>query len=116
MRGIIFDAGGVLVTLDGAPGLSRLLGEPLSVDDFHRRWLVCPSVVLHETGRMSAEQFAENIVIELGLKVSPSAFLADFATWFGGVIPEALQLVERIPNRYKVAILSNMSALHWRMV
>lgn len=115
-RGIIFDAGGVLVVLDGAPGLARLLGVPLSVDDFHRRWLECPSVLLHETGKMSANTFAEHIVGELGLNVSPSQFLADFAAWFGGVIPDALRLVERIPERYQIAVLSNMSALHWRMV
>lgn len=83
--GIIFDAGGVLVALGGAPGLSKLLGIPISVDKFHSRWLACPSVVLHETGRVSADQFAENIVTELGLTVSPSDFLADFETWFGGV-------------------------------
>jgi putative hydrolase of the HAD superfamily len=115
VQGIILDAGGVLVALDGAPGLSRLLGTSLSVDDFHRRWLACPSVLLHETGRMSAERFAEQIVAELGLTISPSEFLADFAGWFGGVIPGVSQLVERIPGQYRVAILSNMSAFHWRM-
>ena len=104
------------MALDGAPGLSRLLGIELSVDEFHRRWLACPSVLLHETGRMAAEQFAENVVSELGLKVSPAEFLDDFAAWFNGAIPDALRLVERIPSRYQVAILSNMSALHWRMV
>jgi glucose-1-phosphatase len=115
VSGVIFDAGGVLVALDGAPSLSRLLGLELSVDTFQKRWLGCPSVVLHETGRMSLHQFGENIVTELDLHISASEFLAEFATWFSGAIPGASEIVDRVPSQYRVSILSNMSAFHWRM-
>jgi putative hydrolase of the HAD superfamily len=114
--GVLFDVGGVLVALDGVPSLAGLLGVEPHHDDLHRRWMSCASVRLHETGKISAETFAADVVAELGLSLSPQAFLVDFAGWLTGPLPGAFELVARIPNRYRVGILSNMSALHWRRI
>jgi HAD superfamily hydrolase (TIGR01509 family) len=113
---VLFDVGGVLVALDGVPSLARLLGIEPSHDDLHRRWMSCPSVRLHETGKISADQFAVDVIGELGLALSPEAFLLEFNGWLTGPLPGAFELVARIPKGYKVGILSNMSALHWNRI
>jgi hypothetical protein len=71
VAGVLFDIGGVLVALDGIPALSRLLGLGESREEIHRRWLACRSVVLHETGRMTADEFAQGIVADLAIDPSP---------------------------------------------
>jgi putative hydrolase of the HAD superfamily len=70
-------------------------------------------VVRHETGQITADQFAIEVVQDLGLSLSPEAFLAEFAGWLTVPLPGAFELVARIPNAYQVAALSNVSAFHW---
>lgn len=116
ISGVLFDVGGVLVGLDGVPSLARLLQiEPLH-DELHRRWLACPSVVRHETGQTSADQFAIEVVQDLGLSLSPEAFLIEFAGWLTTPLQGAFELVDRIPRDYHVAALSNMSAFQWTRI
>lgn len=93
-----------------------MLRPEMSHDEMHERWLACPSMVRHETGQISLDEFTAAIVGELGLAMSAAAFLDEFTGWLKGPIPEAFDLVERIPLNYRVAILSNMSALHWKKV
>jgi putative hydrolase of the HAD superfamily len=116
ISGILFDIGGVLVALDGVPYLTRALQLEESHDEMHRRWLACPSVVAHETGRMSAEEFAAALVDDLNLPVAPDEFLLEFGAWLQGPHPGAFELVDGIPGQYRVAALSNMSAFHWTRI
>ncbi len=116
VAGVLFDIGGVLVALDGIPALTRLLGLAESREDIHRRWLACPSVVLHETGRMTADEFAQSVVADLAIALGPEAFLAEFDGWLTGPHPGAFELVKEIPTRYRVAALSNMSTTHWHRI
>ena len=116
ISGILFDVGGVLVGLDGVPSLARLLQIEPRHDEIHRRWIACPSVVRHETGKISADQFAIEVVQDLGLSISPEAFLAEFAGWTTAPLPGAFELVQRIPSGYRVAALSNMSAFAWTRI
>jgi FMN phosphatase YigB (HAD superfamily) len=116
VSGVLFDVGGVLVALDGMPFLAKLLRNEVAPEEIHHRWMTCPSVVLHETGRISAEEFAERVVEDLRLGTSPDAFLLEFGNWLGARSSETCALVERIPATYRVAVLSNMSAFHWNKV
>ena len=44
------------------------------------------------------------------------AFVLEFASWLTGPLAGAFDLVTRIPKRYRVGVLSNMSAFHWRRI
>jgi putative hydrolase of the HAD superfamily len=81
VSGVLFDIGGVLVALDGVPSLARLLQIEASHEEIHKLWATCPSVVLHETGRISAQESAERVVADLELPASPDAFLLEFTNW-----------------------------------
>jgi FMN phosphatase YigB (HAD superfamily) len=113
---VLFDVGGVLVALDGMPSLARLIGGSTSPGALHQRWMESRSVRLHETGRISAEEFAAGVVSDLDLQISPEAFLDGFAAWLQGPHPGAFELVACIPRKYRVAALSNVSAFHWALI
>jgi putative hydrolase of the HAD superfamily len=112
IKGVLFDIGGVLVALDGMPSLATWLGIDAR-DVLHARWMACPSVVAHETGKIDAATFASGVVADLQLPVTADVFLADFRRWPQGLLPGARELLDDIPRTYRVAALSNTSAAHW---
>jgi putative hydrolase of the HAD superfamily len=79
-------------------------------------WLASPSVRAFETGRITAEVFADQLIEEMGLPVNRDQLLTEFSRWPVRLLPGALDLVGRIPRRYTRATLSNTNALHWPRV
>jgi len=110
---VLFDIGGVLVALDGIPSLAAFLGVEPHHEPLHAMWMASPSVVAHETGKIGATEFAAGVVVDLGLPVTADVFLRDFRNWPKRVLPGALELLDEIPRTYRVAVLSNTSAVHW---
>jgi len=113
---VLFDVGGVLVELRGMETLRGWLGEAVTVDELWVRWLRSNSVRKFETGLMEADEFAVALTREFGLKIRPATFLDSFAGWPLGPYPGTLEMLARIPDRYRRALLSNSNALHWPRV
>ena len=116
IAGILFDVNGLLVALDGVPSVAKLLCVQPEYDALHAMWLASPSVVAHETGKIDAASFAVGVVDDLRLPVSPVDFLQDFCSWPTGLMPGALELLDDIPKNYRLAALSNTSAVHWEKI
>jgi putative hydrolase of the HAD superfamily len=116
IAGVLLDIGGVLAALDGVPSLAALLGVRAEHEALHAIWMTSPAVVAHETGRIGPTEFAVGVVSDLELSVTPEWFLEDFIGWLRGPLLGASELLNDIPPRYRVAALSNMSAVHWNAI
>ena len=110
---ILFDVGGVLVELGGVEALLGWMGPTATAEDLWPLWLRSPSVRAFETGRIEPMAFAVGILEELGLDIPPEQFIDSFAAWPTQPYPGVLELIGRIPPRYRRALLSNSNILHW---
>jgi HAD superfamily hydrolase (TIGR01509 family) len=110
---IVFDLGGVLVELDGQPIKNSWLQKDQSFDESWRLWLTSPLVQDFDRGKISPRVFAESLVEELHLNVSPAEFLDWITLWPKDFYPESLLLLKNLSKNYQLSIFSNITSLHW---
>ena len=116
IKAVLFDFGGVLAELRAEAHLLPLIGHRLSREEMWACWGRSPAVRAHETGRISAAQFSEQIVTELKLDVAPVEFLAGFRDWIVGPFAETHDLIRDVAVRHTTALVTNTSALHWPVI
>lgn len=110
---LLFDLGGVLIRNAAFDRLNALLPAPMELEALKTRLLKSPSYRAFELGNTPPESFAEALVAELGLRCTPSDFLAEFEAWPQGFYPGAIELLAKLRMKYKLACLSNSNVLHW---
>jgi glucose-1-phosphatase len=116
IRVLLFDVGGVLVELGGVEVILAWLGNRITAEELWRRWLQSEVVRGFETGQIDAPTFAAGVIAEFGLAVEPQQFLQSFVGWPTGLYPGTLEMLARIPRRYRRVLLSNSNPLHWPRV
>jgi len=112
-RVLVFDLGGVLVVNDVFEELQKLVVGDIFVDALRTSWLRSAAVRAFELGICSPEKFAESIVEEFELAVTPSRFLSAFANWPKGLHPGADFLLADLRKRFLIGCLSNSNEIHW---
>src|SRR5262245_29478780 len=110
IRAVVFDLADVLFDFAGPESLARLSNGRISRAEFDRLW-TSPLADAFYRGACTPDDFAVGTVAQLGLAITPDDFLEDFAAWFRGPLPGALELVERVRADVVVACLSNTNPL-----
>lgn len=108
---VLFDLGGVLVELTGMDVLTTWTG--LDKSEMWKRWLTSDAVRDFEAGRNPPAQFAENVVAEFKLPVSPKEFLTNFRAWPSGLYQGVEALLLRCKQDFRLGCLSNTNEIHW---
>jgi putative hydrolase of the HAD superfamily len=109
---VLFDLGGVLIDFGGVGPMGQLSGID-DEEEVWRRWLTCRWVRDFERGRCSPDEFAAGVIEDWGLPITPSAYLAEFASWIGDALPGAPELVAEVQQVVPVGCLSNSNEQHW---
>ncbi len=110
---LLFDLGGVLLENKVFSRLQQLLPGSDDARSLRSRWLISPSVRGIELGQISPHEFAAQFIEEWGLSLAPEEFILEFSSWPTGYYPGALELLERLRERYRIGCLSNSNAVHW---
>ena len=53
------------------------------------------------------------LLVEFELSISPTQFIAEFATWPKGLYPGTIELLQALAPHYTLACLTNTNMLHW---
>lgn len=116
VRVVLFDIGGVLIPSSGVPTMLAWMRNTVSTEELWRMWLSSHCVRAFETGRLSPEEFAEQVIADFGLPVQRDGFLEEMTRWSMTPFPGAIELIERIPAQYVRATLSNTNVIHWKYI
>jgi putative hydrolase of the HAD superfamily len=111
---LLFDLGGVLVDFSGPRDIAAFMRAPATPADILSRWATCPHTKEYQVGKISAEVWADRFVRDWDLDLAPDKFLAEFCSWSKGFFPGAKELLSTLRRRYRLAVLSNSNALHWK--
>ena len=114
IRIVLFDIGGVLVEPSGVATMLAWMRNSVSPEQLWRMWLTSSCVRAFETGRLSPEAFADQVIAEFGLPVPHDVFLGEMTHWSVTPFPGAVELVEQIPPQYVRATLCNTNVIHWK--
>ncbi|HMP42210.1 MAG TPA: HAD-IA family hydrolase [Roseiflexaceae bacterium] len=112
---VLFDLGGVLIEVAGAAQMVRWA----RLDSEQALWSrmgALPAFRHFEMGQITPQAFAAAVIAAFALPVDEATFLADFAGWPTGPLPGAIELLETIAHRTRLACLSNNNAVHWEYV
>ena len=110
---VLLDLGGVLIDIVGAECMLDWCPSLPDTETLWKRWLHSPAVRRYETGQATRDAFAAAVVEEFALSVDTRAFLDAFAWWPRRLHDGALDLLDEIRPRFRLASLSNTNELHW---
>jgi glucose-1-phosphatase len=110
---VLFDLGNVLVDLGDRSELNTMLNASGNEAEIWLKWLHSPLVKRFDSGLISFEEFAENMVEDVPSLGSVDEFKTRFSNWPKGLYCGALNLVKSVKPQYHRAILSNTNEAHW---
>lgn len=76
------------------------------------RWIRSPAVQRFERGEITAQRFADAVIEELEIDLTPPEFLVKFVEWAHEPYPGAIALLRSLGKDHRLAALSNANELH----
>jgi len=109
---LLFDLGGVLMDFAGFDELTRFIPGAPDRSEIRERWIHSGAVQRFERGGITPERFADDVIEELEIDLSPRDFLTNFVEWARGPYPGAIDLLRTLKSGFRIAALSNSNELH----
>jgi len=113
IKNIIFDLGGVILDIDvlrTIKGFKRIgLGEISDASIAHSSF---PFLEKYETGRISTEEFRDELRKAAGTEVTDDLIDAVWNDMLIGIEPGKIDLLIRLRSQYRLILLSNTNAMH----
>ena len=109
---VLFDLGGVLADLrDPVRSMSLSIGS----DEFWRIWTSSDNVQAFESGRMSLDEFAPAIAVELNV-TDIHEFEERLRRWELALFDYSERLIAELKGTVRLALLSNTNVVHWNQI
>lgn len=114
IKNIIFDFGGVFIDIDYAATQQAFID--LGVEDFDQYYTQSHSnslFTLLETGRISPENFYNELRIMSGLALTNMQMETAWNAMLGNYRLDGLAIIEALREKYAVYLFSNTNAIHY---
>jgi HAD superfamily hydrolase (TIGR01509 family) len=110
---LLFDVIGVLAEDSNTITKAVLEATRMTNEELWGFWVNSPAVRDFDTGRISGQVFAEQLMSEMDHPATAEDFLELFGSWIAGLYDGTEAMLGRIPNTYKKACLSNTNEILW---
>ena len=114
IKAIIFDMGNVLIQHDEAPEHAAV--QAMCADPAYARARI-PQLIPFDRvhrGELTFADLFRLLVKDAGLTADYPAFASAMTSGFGRPIPGIAPVVDSLAERFRLALLSNTNAVHWR--
>lgn len=85
----------------------------LTESELWEKWLHSEAVRAFESGTIDSDAFADHVIDEFDLSISPSEFITAFETWADSLFDGVEDLLDSLRGSYRLATMSNTNAIHW---
>ncbi len=109
---VLCDLGGVLIDLHWERSARSLFGAKLSREQLLDRWLSLSSIKTFEAGLCSFSDFFTAFCRENPVSMNQEQFSKEFLSIIGPVKPGCIEILQRLRENYRLALLSNTNAMH----
>ncbi len=111
---VVLDVGGVLMKLGGMSTLIQWTG--LSPDELKTKWLASCVVRRFETGRVTFQDFAPDVIDEFNLPVGPDKLADEMRGWMSAPYDGVAKLLDDLATNHRIAFLCNVNELMWPVI
>lgn len=112
---LLFDFGGVLVDLDRSRCIEAFRALGFDVEPYLGAYRQGGAFARLESGEISVAEFCESLRRESGINRPDAGFIAAWEAYLTELPAERLDMLLRLKKKYRLALLSNTNAVHWRM-
>lgn len=112
---IVFDLGGVILNIDPerTSGAFKKLGFT-DIDNYFSRFDLDHVFLQLELGKISEEEFCENVRSWLGREVSNEEIAAAWTAMIQDIPAPRMDVVKNLSKKCRTFMLSNTNVIHWR--
>ncbi|MCZ2356817.1 MAG: HAD family phosphatase [Bacteroidia bacterium] len=111
IENIIFDLGGVLYAVDYQR--TRDYFAPYAL---YTQTAQSPVFDLFETGQLSENEFTKRLQQEYNLPFSADKIIDGWNAMLLGLIPERIDIIKKLRQKYRLFLLSNTNEIHYRFI
>lgn len=113
IENIIFDLGGVLITLDMPEAERQFISLGVkNYNDLFRNGNVSAFFHDYEIGRISDAEFLSSLKNLAGIELPEKLLITAWNSMLGHFPPERISLLKKLKGRYRLFLFSNTNALH----
>ena len=115
-RALLFDLGGVIMTLDWDRAFSHWATRSgVAAERLRSRYTFDAPYERHERGEIDEREYYASLRASLGIDLDDDAWATGWGAIFGGEISPTVELIERVKDRVPVYAFSNSNVAHQRV-
>ncbi|HBM15506.1 MAG TPA: hypothetical protein DD381_04065 [Lentisphaeria bacterium] len=112
MKHLVTDMGGVIIELYWEFYAAKMLQKEFTIEELQKLWITSDSTRNFETGKISFDEFADELIKEFNVSLSPEEIKKNFCSITGPPKPNFVELFSKLKKYYNLSVLSNTNEIH----